>query len=66
MVLMLIEAAKRVAADARAELRVAHDRMRRVAFYDSLTDSLTRRAFAEGVARYGTRHMRNGRPRGRR
>ncbi len=49
MVVMLMEDAKREADDARAELRVAHDRMRRAALYDSLTESLNRRAFAEGV-----------------
>ncbi len=49
MVVMLMEDAKREADDARAELRVAHDRMRRAALYDSLTESLNRRAFVEGV-----------------
>ena len=49
MVVMLMEDAKREADDARAELAVAHDKLRRDALYDSLTDSLNRRAFAEGV-----------------
>ena len=49
MVLMLMEDAKREADDARAELAVAHDKLRRDALYDSLTGSLNRRAFAEGV-----------------
>lgn len=49
MVLMLMEDGKREADDARAELAVAHDKLRRDALYDSLTGSLNRRAFAEGV-----------------
>ena len=49
MVLMLMEDAKREADDARAELAVAHDKLRRDALYDSLTGSLNRRAFVEGV-----------------
>src|SRR5262249_39766585 len=35
--------------DAQAELRVTHDRLRRAALYDLLTETLNRRAFAEGV-----------------
>jgi diguanylate cyclase len=35
--------------DAQAELRVQHDQLRRAALYDTLTDSLNRRAFAQGV-----------------
>lgn len=49
MVVMLMEDAKREADDARAELAVAHDKLRRDALYDSLTGSLNRRAFTEGV-----------------
>jgi diguanylate cyclase (GGDEF)-like protein len=49
MVVMLMEDAKREADDARAELSVAHDKLRRDALYDSLTGSLNRRAFVEGV-----------------
>ena len=49
MSLVLMEDAKREVDDAQAELRVTHDQLRRAALYDSLTDSLNRRAFAEGV-----------------
>ena len=49
MVLVLMEDSKREFDDAQAELRVTHDQLRRAALYDSLTDSLNRRAFAEGV-----------------
>jgi diguanylate cyclase (GGDEF)-like protein len=49
MILVLMEDAKREADDAQAELQVTHDRLRRAALYDSLTDSLNRRAYAEGV-----------------
>lgn len=49
MVVMLMEDAKREVDDAQAELRVAHDHLRRAALYDSLTESLNRRAFTEGV-----------------
>ena len=49
MVVMLMEDAKREVDDAQAELRVAHDQLRRAALYDSLTGSLNRRAFVEGV-----------------
>lgn len=49
MVVLVMEDAKREVADAHAELRVAHDQMSRAALYDSLTDSLNRRAFAQGV-----------------
>lgn len=49
MIVMLMEDAKREADDAHAELAVAHDKLRRDALYDSLTGSLNRRAFAEGV-----------------
>jgi len=49
MVLLLMEDAKREVDDAQAELRVQHDQLRRAALYDTLTDSLNRRAFAQGV-----------------
>ena len=49
MVVLLMEDARREVADAQAELRVQHDQLRRAALYDSLTDSLNRRAFAQGV-----------------
>jgi diguanylate cyclase (GGDEF)-like protein len=49
MVLLLMEDNKREMDDAQAELLVTHDQLRRAALYDSLTDSLNRRAFAEGV-----------------
>jgi diguanylate cyclase (GGDEF)-like protein len=49
MVVVLMEDAKREVDDAQAELRVAHDQLRRAALYDSLTDSLNRRAYAQGV-----------------
>jgi diguanylate cyclase (GGDEF)-like protein len=49
MVLLLMEDAKREVDDAQSELRVAHDQLRRAALYDTLTDSLNRRAFAQGV-----------------
>ena len=49
MVVLLMEDAKREVDDAQAELRVQHDQLRRAALYDTLTDSLNRRAFAQGV-----------------
>lgn len=49
MVVLLMEDGKREVDDAQAELRVAHDQLKRAALYDSLTDSLNRRAFAQGV-----------------
>jgi diguanylate cyclase (GGDEF)-like protein len=49
MILVLMEDAKREVDDAQAELRLTHDRLRRAALTDALTDSLNRRAFAEGV-----------------
>jgi len=49
MVVLLMEDAKREVDDAQAELRVAHDQLRRAALYDALTDSLNRRAFEQGV-----------------
>ncbi|HET7459083.1 MAG TPA: GGDEF domain-containing protein [Gemmatimonadaceae bacterium] len=49
MVVILMEDGKREVDDAHAELAVAHDQLRRVSLYDSLTGSLNRRAFDEGV-----------------
>ena len=49
MVVLLMEDAKREVDDAQAELRVAHDQLKRAAMYDTLTDSLNRRAYAQGV-----------------
>ena len=49
MVVVLMEDGKREVDDAQAELRVAHDQLRRAALYDPLTDSLNRRAFEQGV-----------------
>ncbi len=49
MVVLLMEDAKREVSDAQAELRMSHDRLNRAAMVDSLTDSLNRRAFVEGV-----------------
>lgn len=49
MVVLLMEDAKREVSDAQAELRMSHDRLNRAAMFDSLTDSLNRRAFVEGV-----------------
>lgn len=49
MILLLMEDAKREVDDAQAELRITHDQLRRAALYDSLTDSLNRRAYVEGV-----------------
>jgi diguanylate cyclase (GGDEF)-like protein len=49
MILTLMEDAKHEVNDAQAELRLTHDRLRRAALTDSLTESLNRRAFADGV-----------------
>jgi diguanylate cyclase (GGDEF)-like protein len=60
MVVLLLEEASRENADARAQLSMAHDRLRQVSLYDALTGALNRRAYEEGVgldalgARYGT------------
>ncbi|HEX6040382.1 GGDEF domain-containing protein [Longimicrobium sp.] len=63
MVVLLLEDAKREADDARAQLALAHDRLKRVSLYDPLTGALNRRAYDEGVgleavgARFGTAVM---------
>jgi len=49
MIVVIMEDAKRETDDAQAELRVTHDQLRRAALYDSMTDSLNRHAFADGV-----------------
>lgn len=49
MIVVLMEDAKREFDAAQAELRVTHDQLRRAALYDSLTDSLNRHAYHEGV-----------------
>ncbi|MDQ6829821.1 MAG: GGDEF domain-containing protein [Gemmatimonadota bacterium] len=49
MVVMLMDDSKREADDARAELEVAHNQLRRTALYDPLTGALNRQAFEEGV-----------------
>jgi diguanylate cyclase (GGDEF)-like protein len=56
MVVMLMEDAKREVDDAHAELAVAHHQLLRVSLYDSLTGSLNRRAFAEGVGLEAAKH----------
>lgn len=63
MVVVLLEDAKREADDARAQLALAHDRLKRVSLYDALTGALNRRAYDEGVgldaagAHFGTAMM---------
>jgi diguanylate cyclase (GGDEF)-like protein len=49
MVVMQMEDAKREVDDARTELAVSNDRLRRMAMYDALTECLNRRAFTEGI-----------------
>jgi diguanylate cyclase (GGDEF)-like protein len=49
MVVMLMEDSRREVDDARARLEVAHDQLKREAYYDVLTGALNRRAFADGV-----------------
>ncbi|MBV9773768.1 MAG: GGDEF domain-containing protein [Gemmatimonadetes bacterium] len=55
MVVLLMEDERREVTDAHSELAVAHDRLRRVALYDTLTGCLNRRAFTEGVGLEGAR-----------
>jgi diguanylate cyclase (GGDEF)-like protein len=63
MVVLLMEDVKSETDAAHAQLAVAHDQLKRVALYDSLTGTLNRRAFAEGVgieavrARFGAAVM---------
>ena len=49
MVVLLLEDVKHEVDAAHAELAVAHDNLRRASFYDSVTGSLNRQAFAEGL-----------------
>jgi diguanylate cyclase (GGDEF)-like protein len=49
MVVMLMEDAKNEVDAAHTELHAAHDSLRRASFYDSVTGSLNRQAFAEGL-----------------
>ncbi len=49
MVMLLMEDLKRETDAAHAQLAVAHDELKRLALYDTLTGALNRRAFAEGV-----------------
>ena len=49
MVVIQMEDAKREVDDARTELAVSNDALRRLANYDPLTECLNRRAYAEGI-----------------
>jgi diguanylate cyclase (GGDEF)-like protein len=49
MIVLLLEEAKRAVDDAHSQLAIAHDELSRAALYDSVTGTLNRRAFAEGV-----------------
>jgi diguanylate cyclase (GGDEF)-like protein len=49
MVVLLMEHAKREVDNAHAELAVAHDQLRRSSLYDTVTGSMNRRAFVEGL-----------------
>ena len=49
MVVLLMEDAKREVDNAHAELAVAHDELRRASLFDSVTGSMNRRAFQEGL-----------------
>jgi diguanylate cyclase (GGDEF)-like protein len=49
MVVLLLEDLKHQSDAAHAELAVAHDNLRRASFYDSVTGSLNRQAFADGL-----------------
>jgi diguanylate cyclase (GGDEF)-like protein len=49
MVVLLLEDAKREADDARAQLSLAHDRLKRASLYDALTGAFNRRAFEDGA-----------------
>jgi diguanylate cyclase (GGDEF)-like protein len=60
MVVVLLEDAKRETDDARAQLAIANDQLKRDSLYDALTGAMNRRAYDEGVglegagARFGT------------
>lgn len=49
MVVLLLEDMKHESDAAHAELRVAHDNLRRASLYDPVTGSLNRQAFADGL-----------------
>ncbi len=49
MMVIQLEDARREVDDARAELSVTNDRLRRMALYDPLTGCLNRRAYDEGI-----------------
>ena len=49
MLVIQLEDARREVDDARAELSVTNDSLRRMALYDTLTGCLNRRAFADGI-----------------
>ena len=49
MVVLLLEDVKHESDAAHAELAVAHDNLRRASFYDSVTGSLNRQAYADGL-----------------
>ncbi len=63
MVVLLLEDVGRENADARSQLAMANDRLRRLSLYDAATGALNRRAYEEGAAmealgaRYGTALM---------
>ncbi|MGH7466968.1 MAG: GGDEF domain-containing protein [Longimicrobiales bacterium] len=49
MIMLLVESVRREIADAQAELAVARDPQRRASLHDSVTGSLNRRAYQEGI-----------------
>ena len=63
MVVLLLEDVSRESEDARQQLALAHDRLKRVSLYDPLTGALNRRAYDEGAGleslggRFGTALM---------
>ena len=63
MVVLLLEDVSRESEDARNQLALAHDRLKQLSLYDTLTGALNRRAFDEGAGleavggRFGTALM---------
>ncbi len=63
MVVLLLEDVSRESEDARHQLALAHDRLKKVSLYDPLTGALNRRAYDEGAGleslggRFGTALM---------